>query len=214
MTIKQRIFTLLALISALAFNAAALPMTKAGQVAVDASSMTTLTGENAQAAFEQIDARIGSASTDTVGVVRFSTEAEVTAGTGTSSVITPADLALKVNQFGMRYSGEVVYEGGVVTSFTDLDLSSVVGHNRCFVHLMYKQVTGVAVWLRMRTNGRLSDVGGSSDGPGGSSASDVSVGGIATLSLITDENGVVEWMTSVGSGTASIWVNCYQVLLP
>jgi hypothetical protein len=94
MTLKQRIFTLLALILALAFNATALPMTPAKQVSVTTASLSHSTNTTVQGVLEDMDESIpGLATTGTVGTVRFATPVEVGEGT-TGTVVTPADLRL------------------------------------------------------------------------------------------------------------------------
>lgn len=212
MTIKHRFFTLLALISAQAFNASALPMTPAKQVSVDSTSISHSSSTTVQGTLEDLDQSIpGTATTGTSGTVRFSTPAEVAAGTGTNSVITPADLSSK----GMRYSGATVFTGSMPTSYTDLDLSATVGTNRCFVHLQISPDAAVQS-VTFRPNGETKEIGvGATGNPTGTSGGSTTVSATATIyvSLITDSAGIVEWdSTAAGSGGTTVTLLTYQIL--
>jgi hypothetical protein len=118
MLIKHRLLTLIALIFALAFSAAALPTTPAKQVSVAPASLGHSSSTNVQGVLEDLDELIpATATTGTVGTVRFSTPAEVAVGTGTDSVITPADLKGYVNPDGsllIATNGYYVMPGGLI----------------------------------------------------------------------------------------------------
>lgn len=118
----------------------------------------------------------------------------------------------EVTTYAMQYSGATVFTGSMPTSFTDLDLSGTVGSNRCFVHI---SVAGDATAnVVFRTNGQTEGVGNPNITPSpGTSGTETTSGYISYLSLITDENGVLEWDSSAaGSGGTVIKLLSYQVL--
>lgn len=115
---KRFFLTIAALLMFSAFDAAALPKTQAKQVTVDPSGLNHSTNTTAQLVLEDLDEKISvPATTTTAGVVRFSTPAEVNAGTGTVSVITPADLTARlINTNGCLFStnGYVRWPNGLI----------------------------------------------------------------------------------------------------
>ena len=210
------LYSLLIAFSLTALNAAALPMTKAKQVSIDNSSMTTVTGSTVQTAIEQIDARVGDASTGTVGVVQFATPAEVSGGTESGKVVSPADLTSSMATYGMHYSGASVFTGSMPTSWSDLDLSGTIGSNRCFIHLqIIPDSDGVEGYLR--PNGETVTGGFTAGVPVGTAVFATGTGGSGDatyISLITDASGVIEWKANkTGSGSTVVRLLSYQILI-
>jgi len=95
-----------------------------------------------------------------------------------------------------------VFSGTSPTTYTDLDLSGVVGANEAIVMLrVYNDINPATYYFR--ENGRTVDT--SPDGVMGGSA-----GSIEEIYFIvkTDSSGIVEWMSSVAQ-TTYIWVIAY-----
>jgi len=115
----KRFFTaIFSLILIAAFDAAALPKTTAKQVTVDPAGLANSTNTTVQLVLEDLDEKISvTATTSTPGVVRFSTPAEVTDGTGTNSAITPADLTARLvntNAYLFSTNGYVRHLNGLI----------------------------------------------------------------------------------------------------
>ena len=112
----------------------------------------------------------------------------------------------------MQYSGAT----GTISasnSYTDLDLSSVVGSNRAMVIIEF-QGTGSAASTFFRTKGSSVEpyvgVNVAGWGSAGVTLSSGNVGG--TIVIITDSNGVIEHRAPSTSSTANYTVQAYQVL--
>jgi hypothetical protein len=84
----------LSVIASLAFDAAALPKTKASQVTVDPSLISASTNTDVQTVLEDFDGQILPATTSKAGLVELATDEEAEAGVSTNKAITPAQLAL------------------------------------------------------------------------------------------------------------------------
>ena len=148
------------------------------------------------------------ASTSQRGIVEEATLAEVDAGTTTGA--TGARLFINPSaQLRAQFSTTNVFTGTSPTSFTDLDLSSVIGTKQRVVVLKIKNNgTAASVWFRR--NGDTDDMSLSlpgSTGPGIEVAR-VSSGVITTILTTTDTAGVVEWTTSSGV-SMEVSVNAY-----
>ena len=115
--------------------------------------------------------------------------------------------------YAMQYSGATVFTGSMPAAFTDLDLSSTIGANRCFVHLSVIPDANDSI-LSFRINGETATVGDTVPLSGaGTSQGKIDSGNIAYFSLITDASGVVEWDSSgAGSGGTIVKVLAYQIL--
>lgn len=197
-----------------AFTSNAAPKIPARQVSVDPAEINSSTGTTVQAVLEDFDNSIPvPATTTTPGIVRFSTQAEVNAGTGTVSVITPADLAVKARYFSIRYSGMTVYTGAVPSVWTNLDLSSAVGTNRAFAVI---QVIAESSPLNLvvREAGTTNDVAGAYNTGAGMLSGFAMDGGQAFVAVITDTNGVIniKSITYPGTTDSKLKVGCYQIL--
>ena len=114
---------------------------------------------------------------------------------------------------GMIYSGATVFSGSMPTSFTDLDLSGIIGANRCFVHIGVESDVDAAD-VRIKTKGQSQGVAGNDSlNAGGTNLCEIDSGNIGEFSLITDASGVVEWKSSgAGSGGTIVKLLVYEVL--
>lgn len=125
-----------------------------------------------------------------------------------------SDLQTTLEAFQMKYSGVEVFNGSMPASYTDLDLSSVVGANRAFVHLRVLSDTSNLL-IRFRENGETKVIGESSINSReyGTSAVYLDADHIGYVSLITDAAGIIEWeATGAGAGASTVGVLSYQRL--
>jgi len=123
---------------------------------------------------------------------------------GTSS--NPVELQHTCGRFS--YSGDIVFSGACPSSWTDLDLSSVVGTRRALVFLMVRADAGVtSKKYKFRRNGETREFSYGSDWPQ-CSACTVAIGECGTVWVVTDENGVIEWMSGQSHDT-TVWVLAY-----
>jgi hypothetical protein len=193
-------------------NAVALPKTQAKQVTVDPSRISS-TNTDVQAVLEDLDNSIPEQATTAIsGIVRFATPAEVNAGTSSVVVVSAADLAAGTRAAGMCYSGAVVYSNSMPTAWADLNLSGIVGSNRCFVLLSVAPDTGGVV--HFRENGETKYKAASSDKDSGIAGVGFGSGGeIGYITIITDSGGIIEWVSSsAGSGATVIKLLTYCIL--
>jgi len=95
------------------------------------------------------------------------------------------------------YSGDMVFSGACPSSWTDLNLSSVVGTRRALVFLMVRADAGVtSKKYKFRRNGDTREFSYGPDWPQ-CSACTVAIGECGTVWVVTDENGVSGfWLTS------------------
>ena len=114
--------SIIALLTLCAFGAYAAPKIPAAQVSVDPALLSHSSSTTAQAVLKDLDSAIpGSATTTTPGTVRFATPTEVTAGTSTVTVVSPASLKSRT---GMKFSpisahsSVNVYQSGSSGTFT------------------------------------------------------------------------------------------------
>jgi len=106
------------------------------------------------------------------------------------------------------YSGDMVFSGDCPSSWTDLDLSSVVGTRRALVFLMVRADAGVtSKKYKFRRNGDTREFSYGPDWPQ-CSACTVAIGECGTVWVVTDENGVIEWMSEQSHDT-TVWVLAY-----
>jgi len=89
-----------------------------------------------------------------------------------------------------KHSGSQVFSGASPTSFTDLNLSAIVGANYAFVVLKVTNSTGGYLFTA-RTNGETAIVGNSTWG-GGTSLAALVDNTIAYIALETDSAGIIE----------------------
>jgi hypothetical protein len=107
---KRIYLTIITLLLAVSFDAAALPKIPANQVSVDPTSIGASTGTTVQAVLEDFDnAMPVNATTNAFGIIKIATAADVTAGTDTTKAVTPAQL----------HTQTVLPTPQVITSYTN-----------------------------------------------------------------------------------------------
>jgi hypothetical protein len=106
-----------------------------------------------------------------------------------------------------EFSTTQVFSGTAPTSYTDLDLSAVIGSNQRVVMLRVT-FSGNPAYISFRRNG---DTGASGDGAGCNTVDvDNTLSNNTSYVLTTtDTAGVVEWISSAGSITVVINVEAY-----
>jgi len=118
----------------------------------------------------------------------------------------PATLENVIGRFS--YSGAQVFWGMCPTSWTDLDLSSIVGSRRALVFLKVKAREGItSKTYKFRPDGDTDEY---SYGSGYSHCSTcvVAIGECGTVWVMTGSNGKIEWMSGQSHGT-TIWLLGY-----
>ena len=139
--------------------------------------------------------------------MRLSTSAEVEAGTSNDTAVTPADLADRA----MKYSGSIIHSGAAPTSFTDVDLSGIIGAKRAFVFLrVFCDTNDTAIYLR--PNGETVPIGATIIEECGTTALSLDENTIGYVCVITDAAGVIEWRSSRSGSAMSLTLLCYQIL--
>lgn len=132
------------------------------------------------------------------------------------SVKTYADAkaAEEAKNYSMQASGSTVFSGEMPTSWTDLDLSGIIGTNRCFVFLFVKTdvSNGTTYRVTFRENGETTEVY-HVNGDSGASGGEVMDSSGLYIAVTTDTAGVVEWRSETpGYGGTTVKLLCYQVL--
>jgi len=94
------------------------------------------------------------------------------------------------------YSGTLVFQGNCPSSWTDRDLSGYIGARRALVFLKVKNNAGTAKKYKFRTNGDTDEYSYGGDWPHW------------TVWVMTDANGIFEWMSGVSEST-SLWLLAY-----
>ena len=114
-----------------------------------------------------------------------------------------------------KYSGATAYSGTTPTTYTDLNLSSIIGAQRCLVYLSIV-LNASCNYVKFRTNGETETVANESDGgPVGASSGGATLSPTDKLSyvmVLTDANGVVEW-TSQAAVSSVVKVLTYTNVL-
>lgn len=100
-----------------------------------------------------------------------------------------------------------VFTGTAPTSFTDLDLSSVIGVNQKMVMLKVTCNTGGGYYFSFRRNGETATIAVSANA-GASMFYTATSGYIGYILVPTDTSGVVEWYSS-GEASTTINVEAY-----
>jgi len=118
----------------------------------------------------------------------------------------PARLLHTTGRF--TYDGRLIFSDNCPSSWTDLDLSSYVGSRRALVFLKVKANAGTtSKKYRFRTNGDTDEYSYALD-RSHCSACVISIGECGTVWVMTDENGVIEWMSGVSEST-DLWLLAY-----
>ena len=123
----------------------------------------------------------------------------------------------QVDTYALKYSGSTGTFNVTAGSYSDLDISSVVGSNRALVIMdIYDGSSGTGGNFFIRTKGssidRHTTAGGNiaGYGIGGVTVQNGSVGG--TVAVITSTSGVLEYTSDVSSNTVDYTIQAYQVL--
>jgi len=134
---------------------------------------------------------------------------ELTAGATPTIWGRPSHPIVLENVIGrFSYSGAQVFSGNCPSSWTDLDLSSIVGARRALVFLKVKANAGItSKKYRFRTNGDTDQYSYDTNRPH-CSACVVSIGECGTVWVMTDANGIIEWMSGESHDT-TLWILAY-----
>jgi hypothetical protein len=146
----------------------------------------------------------GNSSTSQKGVVEEATQAEIEAGTATGG--TGARLFVGTTNVSSRHPRTSAFNTTAPTSYTDLDLSSIVGARRCTVLLkVNNKDTSNDRYYAFRRNGEtLEPNDGATTALGTSKTGLVPGAGgnkYALVLVTTDATGIVEWLASGASST-------------
>ena len=125
----------------------------------------------------------------------ISTSATIEGTTVTGGInLVPNSVAVKayVDSFALKYSGTTITVDNISSTFTDLDLSSVIGANRSLV-ILTVQDGDAADELFFRTKGEtVVPTGAAVLGMGAASCTTNDSEGGGTIILITDTSGVIQ----------------------
>lgn len=121
-----------------------------------------------------------------------------------------AKVAAAVSEYQMKYNSDTVavFTGPMPTTWTDLDLSSIVGTNRAFVVIAID--SDADSFVHIRKNGdtrRTYDQGGDGAGISGGSTTSVTR---TYATMVTDVNGVIEWNAGTAGTTTNVYLVSYQ----
>jgi len=121
--------------------------------------------------------------------------------------VTVAKLAADVTAYFYKSSGSSGNSGNSPTSWTDLDLSSIVGANKALVFLSVTPSTGESNKYAFRTNGSALDTSSilTADAyDSGLAGGYIVVNETLFVMVETDASGVVEWIASAAVTTSVI----------
>jgi len=119
----------------------------------------------------------------------------------------PAGATLENIHGRFTYSGTLVFQGNCPSSWTDRDLSSYIGTRRALVFLKVKNNAGTAKKYKFRTNGDTDEYSYGYDWPHCSTCT-IAPGECGTVWVMTDADGVIEWMSGASEST-SLWLLAY-----
>ena len=123
--------------------------------------------------------------------------------------------AINITEYATKYSGTSINSINLTTTWTDLNLSSTVGNNRCLVTLRAKSNSG-DVDFKFRTNGETLDIGyepGAARFSGGISALTASNGKFGYVQVLTDTNGIIEHRSEGIPANINLQILTYQKIL-
>lgn len=125
------------------------------------------------------------------------------AGNNSTKVATTAYVDAAVNAFtSATFPNSTAFSGTSPTSYTDLDLSSIIGTTSRVVFLKVTcGTTSVAFHFRKNGEAGTGAVGDNSAGTNRTSL--LTSGQVAYVTVVTDSSGVVEWYTSQTSAGAA-----------
>ena len=99
------------------------------------------------------------------------------------------------------YDGTKVYSANSPTSWTELDLSGIVGANRALVYLRVDNMNTSDIWYCFRTKGLGRDIAYHDGYSSACCASYVDNGNTDYFLVETDDTGKIEWKTDDNSDT-------------
>lgn len=136
------------------------------------------------------------------------------AGDNSTKVATTAYVETAVDAFtSATFPVSSAFSGASPSSYTDLNLSSIIGASSRVVFLKITNGTTSAAF-HFRKNGETG-VGATGDNSAGvNRTSLLGSGGVAYVSIVTDSSGIVEWYSSqtgvgVSSSTTTVTVEAY-----
>jgi hypothetical protein len=177
--------------------------------ALTANSDAKLPSQKAVKAYVDAGGNVNASST-VKGIVEEATQAEAVSGTAVGA--TGARLYLNPSIAGTKFPGTQVFSGtSPNATFTDLDLSSVVGAVSRIVLLRVVNESASTLAATFRKNGETGDFGalGSTSVFGASKCVVTSTTGAQYAVVITDSAGVVEWTGNSGLATVKVYVEAY-----
>jgi len=109
-------------------------------------------------------------------------------------------------------SSQIINNQPVPTSWTDIDLSSVIGNKESLVMLKVQATGGGSLNIKFRKNGESSDLGfgGATQYGGGVSTATFDNNHIAYVIVKTDSNGIIEVKKGNCGNNYNLWVETYQ----
>jgi len=105
-------------------------------------------------------------------------------------------MACKLIYDGTQDDGTQVYDASSPTSWTELDLSGIVGANRALVYLQVDNVdASTYTWFRFRTKGLGRNIACRGEDSSAICAGMIYYGNTDYFLVETDDTGKVEWIT-------------------
>lgn len=126
--------------------------------------------------------------------------------TGTNNIVSRP---LTISSY---YNDNAIYNAIPPGAFTDLDISSSIGAKRALCWIRVINQTGSAAKFFFRPNGDTLTAGSLNIADEGTSICNVQQGQAQYILVATDENGILEWASSVVSGTVLLALTSYTYL--
>ena len=132
-----------------------------------------------------------------------------------TALVTQQSIKAYVDSYFLIYNNTTIFTGAIPTTFTDLDLSSVVGSNRVIAYLLVSpDVTSSR--LMFKEKGISGNIGIDPTGSPTSAAGMDTAGGAANGYIVipTDNSGIIQWKGNVaGPGGTTVKIVAYQKML-
>jgi len=149
---------------------------------------------------------IGDGTVSMIGcTVTFGTVTTLSGGTFNDPILNNPTLVSPAGCF--TYSGAQIFYGNAPTSWTDRDLSSIVGSRRAMVFLKVKNRAGFTRDYRFRQNGDTDEYSHDAGYPHCSTCR-LAPNEAGTVWVVTDTSGVIEWCAS-NPDPVTVWVLAY-----
>jgi len=170
-----------------------------------ADAVTTAKIADSAVAFAKLDDVIDDDTMATASATTLATSESIKAYVDTTAQSEARAVAI-------QYSGAT----GAISasnSYTDLDLSSVVGSNRAMVIIEFRGTGNLASTIFRTKGSSVSPYATNTNAGWGCTSVTLSSGDVGgTIVIVTDTNGVIEHRTPSTSSTANYTVHAYQVL--